>query len=429
MAEHAHTLDVVPFLDEAAVRAAAGRAGGEESTLGARLAALEILRETPLPDRVRHLWRYTDFTRLLPETLEAPVSPVPVPDIPEPPEGGMVVVLLPGSPPQVRATAPVREAGVRVVPLAEADGIQGFGTAVPATHGFFEAMNAAAWDAGAAVLVPGGTHLERAIRVVLVAPDGASLPRLLVVAGRGSEASVVEEHVGGGPGTRLVSVTETLVGEGATLRHTVLQRLDGAARAHLTARARVARDGGISTAVASFGGGVVKMDLGAVLAERGARSELVGFVLGEGDQHMDHHTVHHHTAPRTWSNIDFKVALTGRARSAYTGLIRIETSAPGTEAYQENRNLLLSESARAETIPELEILTDDVQCTHGATVAPLDPEQVFYLESRGVPGDEAERLIVRGFLEATLSRLPASVRDEVEVAVERRLKAFEGGHR
>jgi len=429
LADTAHTLDTTTLLDEAAVRAAAERAGGGDASLDTRLEALATFRDTPPPDRVRHLWRYTDFSRLLPESLE-PAGPLAMPEIPEPPDGGMVVVLRPGAPPEVRSSDAAREAGVRVLPLGEAlEGEELFGTVVPASHGYFEALNAAAWDGGVALTIPGGVHLERAIRLLVVAPDGVSLPRILVVAGRGSEASVVEEHVGGGEATRLVGVTELSVGEGANLRHTVLQRLDAGARAHLTTRARVARDGGISTVVASFGGSLVKMDLGSLLAEQGARSEIVGFVLGEGRQHMDHHTVHEHVAPRTWSNIDFKVALTGRARSAYTGLIRIETTAPGTEAYQENRNLLLSEEARAETIPELEILTDDVQCTHGATVAPLDEEQVFYLESRGIPGDEAERLIVRGFLEATLSRLPDSVRTDVEAAVEQRLKAFEGGHR
>jgi Fe-S cluster assembly protein SufD len=144
---------------------------------------------------------------------------------------------------------------------------------------------------------------------------------------------------------------------------------------------------------------------------------------------MDHHTVHSHRSGRTWSNIDFKVALTGYARSAYTGVIRIDEEAGATEAYQENRNLLLSETCRADTIPELEILTDDVQCTHGATVAPLDEEMVFYLESRGIPREQAERLIVRGFLEKTLSRVPEAVRPQVVEVVEERLSHFLGGHR
>ena len=115
------------------------------------------------------------------------------------------------------------------------------------------------------------------------------------------------------------------------------------------------------------------------------------------------------------------MALSGRARSAYTGLIRIQEGAPGSEAYQENRNLLLSDRARADSIPELEILTDDVRCWHGATVAPLDPEQLFYLRSRGLPPNQAMRVIVYGFLDQTLQRLPAHTRERIEAMVANRL--------
>jgi len=121
------------------------------------------------------------------------------------------------------------------------------------------------------------------------------------------------------------------------------------------------------------------------------------------------------------------VALAGRARSAYTGLIRIEPGAPQSEAYQENRNLMLSEACRADTIPELEILTDEVACTHGATVAPVDPEHLFYLRSRGIPPAGALRLVVRGFLENTLRRLPESLRGGVETLVDARLARLTGG--
>ena len=136
---------------------------------------------------------------------------------------------------------------------------------------------------------------------------------------------------------------------------------------------------------------------------------------------MDHHTEHLHEAGKTHSNLDFKVALTGAARSAYTGMIRIARHAGGSEAYQENRNLLLSEDARAESIPELEILTDDVRCSHGATVAPLDDEQLFYLKSRGLPHSQAMRLIVYGFLDQTLQRLPEATRERIEALVAHRL--------
>jgi Fe-S cluster assembly protein SufD len=167
---------------------------------------------------------------------------------------------------------------------------------------------------------------------------------------------------------------------------------------------------------------VTKADLGSHLEGPGANVELVGFLCGEGKQHFDHHTVHDHRAPHTYSDLDFKVVLKDKARSAYTGLIRIEPDAPQSEAYQENRNLLLTEGAKAESIPELEILTDDVKCTHGATMGNLDPEHLFYLMSRGLSRGEALRLIVGGFIEPTLSRIPEDLRERLRDHVEDRIK-------
>jgi Fe-S cluster assembly protein SufD len=169
------------------------------------------------------------------------------------------------------------------------------------------------------------------------------------------------------------------------------------------------------------------VDVGAILTGQGARSELNGLVIGDGRQHFDHHTVHDHRARHTWSNIDFKTALFKKSRSAYTGLIRIDEQSAGSEAYQENRNLLLSRKARADTIPELEILTDDVQCTHGATVAPVDDEQIFYLSSRGVPSSDAVRLIVEGFLKSTLESIPALLREITEPMISARFEEIYGG--
>ena len=181
------------------------------------------------------------------------------------------------------------------------------------------------------------------------------------------------------------------------------------------------RDAQVRTVFSSFGGGVTKADLGAVLRGEGARSELLGLVVGEKRQHLDHHTEHRHVAGHTWSHIDLRVALSGRARSAYTGLIRIEKDARESEATQENRNLLLSRRARADTIPELEILNQDVSCTHGATVSPLEEEPIFYLLSRGVEPSEARRLILRGFFEQVLGQVPDAVRGGVAQALEQRL--------
>lgn len=154
-----------------------------------------------------------------------------------------------------------------------------------------------------------------------------------------------------------------------------------------------------------------------MLAGPGAHSEIVSIVAADGARHVDVHTVHDHRASHTRSNVTAKVALAGWARSVYTGLIRIEAQARGCEAFQENRNLRLSDAARADTIPELEILNDEVSCSHGATVGPLDDAERFYLESRGLSPREAERLIVEGFFADALARLPDVARPTLTAAV------------
>jgi len=195
-------------------------------------------------------------------------------------------------------------------------------------------------------------------------------------------------------------------------------------RGHLTVQSRAGRDADVLSVFATFGGERVKMELTTDLQGEGARSRMIGVALGEKDQRFDHHTRHRHLAGRTWSDIDFKSVATDQARSSYTGLIRIEEGAHFSEAYQVNRNLLLSEKSRADAIPELEILNEDVSCSHGATVAPVDQDQLFYLETRGLNPDEALQLVVRGFLEKTLQGVPEVLRSELETLVEGRLNGL-----
>ena len=376
-----------------------------------------------LPDRVRHLWRYTDPERILPQrelrsSTDAP-EPVVLPE-------GPAVLLVAGQAPQLNAAA--ETCGLTLTPLRLGDtDLTELGRAVPADHGYFEALNATAFDAGLLIRAPRNLNLTEPLRVVIPAPaDADSLPRLLVVADTGAAITVVEDHLGGDQDSVVIGVTEILIAANAEVRHVLVQRWQPGVVGHLTERAVLDRDARFFGASVGLGGAVVKTDVGSRLAGPGARSELVGIALAEKRQHLDHHTTHHHTSERTWSNIDFKAAVSDRARSVYTGLIRIEEDAPASEASQENRNLLLSESARIDTIPELEILTDDVSCSHGATVAPVDQEQIFYLQSRGLTPDEALRLVVRGFVESTLRRVPEDLRAELAPLVEARLQRLEG---
>lgn len=426
MAEARTTLEQLerPALAAADLDAISERLGEGAAARERRRRGLAAYRRAPAPDPVRHLWRFTDFRALLPA---GPAAGEPLAGVfaGAPPGAGPEIVLCAGGPPLVGAAA-ARD-GVEIAPLGAAPWARELlGAAVADDHGLFEALNAAGWTAGAAVRVPAGARLERPLRVIAEAGPAAFLPRLLVLVERGAAVTVIEEHRGGGPATRTVAVTELFLQPGASLRHLLLQRWAPAAAGHLTLRGRVERDADLLVGLGLLGGSVAKLDVGADLVGPGARSEMAGVMLGGGRQQIDLHTEHRHVAGATWSNLDLKAVLAGRARSAYTGLIRIEPKAPGSEAYQENRNLLLSRRAHADTIPELEILTDEVSCTHGATVAPLDAEHLFYLRSRGIPRPQAVRLVVGGFLGDALRRLPEALRLELEALVAAKLDELAG---
>jgi len=400
------------------------RARGESGELlEARRAAQALLDPLVLPHRSGHLWRYTSPERFLPDadpTVVAPMAITPEWERDEPLAGAALIAG--GALRWVELDEEARKAGVTVEDLHRASAVRLLGTLVPATHGFVEALNTAAWHGGIAVTVPPNVVLEHPIRLRFVASaEAVSVPRTLVVAGADSSFEILEGHVGGGVPTQVLGVSEIFVEAGANVRYALIQKWDAGVVGHLTTRARVDSGAHFQMALASFGGSLYKADVGALIAGEGAQVETFGVAMGGDAQHFDHHTEHIHSGNKTHSNLDFKVALTGSARSAYTGMIRIEEHAAACEAYQENRNILLSGDARADSIPELEILNEDVRCSHGATVAPLDPEQLFYLSSRGLPNSQALRLIVFGFLDQTLARLPQASRERLQALVAARL--------
>ena len=400
------------------------RACGEDAgKLALRRGARALLEPLALPSRARHLWRYSDPATFLPAadpTAAVPVAVSPAWRLDEPLAGAAIVAG--GAVRMIGWDEAARRAGVVVEDLHHAPAPE-LATLVPAEHGFVEALNLAAWRGGVLVRVPAGVVLDHPIRLRFVAggAGSVSLPRVLVVLGAGSAAEIVEGHGEGGDGSRVLGVSELLVGEGATLRYGLVQRWDGGVTGHLTVRARLAAGARVQLSPASFGGAQYKLDIGATLAGEGAAVETWGVAMGGDAQRFDHHTEHLHLAANTRSDLGFKAAMADTARSAYTGLIRIAKEAPGCEAYQENRNLLLSAGARADSIPELEILNEEVRCSHGATMSRIDAEQLFYLQSRGLPRGQAVRLIVFGFLGQTLAHLPAASRERVEALIAARL--------
>jgi Fe-S cluster assembly protein SufD len=399
------------------------RAGEDGEKLTLRRRARALLDPLVLPSRSRHLWRYSNPARFLPvvdPSATAPTAASPAWRLDEPLAGAAIVAG--GAVRMIGWDEAARRAGVTVEDLHHAPAPE-LGETVPPEHGFVEAINTAAWRGGVLVRVPPGVILEHPIRLRFVAGAAGttSVPRVLVVIGAGSAVEIVEGHLEGGDGALVLGVSEVLVGEGATLRYGLVQRWDAGVTGHLTLRAHLEADAKAQLSLASFGGTQYKLDIGATLAGKGAEVETYGVGMGADAQRFDHHTEHVHLAPNTRSNLGFKVAMTGASRSAYTGLIRIAKDAPGCEAYQENRNLLLSGKARADSIPELEILNEDVRCSHGATMSRIDSEQLFYLQSRGLPRMQAVRLIVYGFLGQTLARLPQVTRERIEAFIAARL--------
>ena len=275
-----------------------------------------------------------------------------------------------------------------------------------------EAMSKALFAGGVFLYIPAGVKVELPIRsAVWTDAEGyIAMPRTVVVADRGSEVVFVQELLSEAPGAPYVSstISDVFVGEGASVTAVSIQAWSAGVHSFATHRALVERDGRFRSFAASFGSTLTKANVEVVLRGAGAQSQLYGLLYGRDSQHFDHCTLQDHIAPHTTSTLLYRTALAGQSRSVYSGLIRVHPQAVGTDAYQANRNLLLSPNAKADSMPQLEIQTDDVRCTHGATIGPVDEEQTFYLMSRGLPRTEAERLIAQGFFEDVIAALPSA---------------------
>ena len=287
----------------------------------------------------------------------------------------------------------------------------------------FAAHNAAMWKHGLLVVVPKGVVLEKPL-YVRIAVTGQTFWRLVVVAEEGARASLIEEYVSPSPDTSAYSnaVTELFVESAAKLEYVSLQDLSRETWHFASHHARVERDAELDWVAGGFGSKKGKTRIQNDLSGRGATSRVTGAYFADGDQHLDYDTFQEHIAPDCTSDFAFKGALRDHATAVWRGMIRVEKDAQKTNAYQECRNLMLSPTTHAVPIPGLEILANDVRCTHGATVGRVDREQLFYLMARGLPRPEAERLVVRGFFQDVLDRIELEpVREAVTNALEARI--------
>jgi Fe-S cluster assembly protein SufD len=292
------------------------------------------------------------------------------------------------------------------------------------------AMNAARWESGTLVYVPRGATVDLPVEAIhaVTGAHGRVFGRTLIVADEGARLALVDRFAGGpGSGEGVVqasSVAEILVGPNAVVDHYAFIHWDPGVRHHLTVTAQVDRDARFRSMVVTLGGDVVRVEPTVVLAGPGASAEALGLYFAAGNQHFEHRVVSRHEAPHAHSNLLYKGAIQDTAHTIFYGNLIVRPGASGTDAYQTNRNLVLNEGARADTIPFLEIETADVRCSHAGAVGRVDDEQLFYLESRGVPRDVAKKLIVFGFFQEVLGKLDLEdLHDELETAVEEKIRS------
>jgi Fe-S cluster assembly protein SufD len=290
----------------------------------------------------------------------------------------------------------------------------------------FAAHNAAMWEHGLLVHVPKGFVLEQPlyVRIVNAVEGGSLFWRLLIVAEPESRFTVIEEYASTSPGLSAYvnAAVEIFVDQAAKVEYVSVQNVSRETWHFGTHHARVERDAELDWVAGGFGSKKGKVRIQNDLAGRGATSRVTGAYFTDGTQHLDYDTFQEHIAPDTTSDFAFKGALRDDSRAVWRGMIRVEEDAQKTNAYQENRNLLLSKTAHADSIPGLEILANDVRCTHGATLGQVDREQLFYLMARGLTRQEAERMIVRGFFQDVLDRIELEpVREALGAALESRI--------
>jgi Fe-S cluster assembly protein SufD len=385
-----------------------------------RTDALEKYNALPLPSTNEESWRFTDLRGFDPDAFlsagEAGAAAAPsslididVAGVAHVTESGIEIERAP----EGVTFAPLDENHERLYDLVGYDEK-------------FAAHNAAMWRNGLLVHVPKGVVLEQPmyVRVASSVANGSLFWRLLVIAEEGSRFSLIEEYVSGADD--LVAYTnaavELHVEQNAKLEYVSIQNLSRETWHFASHHARVARDAELDWVAGGFGSKRGKVRIQNDLSGPGATSRVTGAYFADGDQHLDYDTFQEHEAPNTTSDFAFKGALRESATSVWRGMIRVEKDAQKTNAYQENRNLLLSEDAHADSIPGLEIMANDVRCTHGATIGQVDREQLFYLMARGLSRGEAERLIVRGFFSEILDRIELEpVREALGEALEARI--------
>lgn len=428
--------DLAPGLTRAAVEQLSATKNEPEWLRESRLRAWQIFEMLPMPGRTDEEWRRTDLSKLNLEDL-VPFSEA---------SGGAVE-----SPLRVNGTnagllthqnsvtvdrslqEDLAHQGVIFTDLDSAvrehpDLVKQYlmTEAVVPDYNKFTALNAAFWSGGTFLYVPRGVEATVPLRALytLTAPHAGLFTHTLVVAEEGSRVAYLEEYASGKiTGQALnAGVVEIFLKQSAHLTFVTLQDWTGDVYDISTQRALLDRDSQLDWLVIATGNGITKSNIEAALRGTGSSTQMLGILWGYGNQHTDYHTVQDHIAPHTTSDLLYKSALTDQAKSVFSGTIRVVKGAQGTDAYQANRNILLSPHAAAFPSPNLEIEANEVRCTHGATIGKVDEDQLFYLMARGLSQDQATRMIVEGFFEDVLQREPVgSIRDNLRDLIMRKM--------
>jgi len=420
---------------KAAVEELSALHGEPEWLRARRLDAFGVFEGMSLPDTKRNEdWKQVDLKAL---NLEA-YAPFQQPNGVAPDgrfENVGAILCQRGTSPAVASIAPdLTRRGVIVMPLAAAASeypelVQRYlFTAVKPERDKFAALHAALFSGGSFLYVPDGVTVEQPlVSQFWSAGSGAAvLPHSLVIAGKGSRFQYVDEFLSSNRDeTSLASgSSEIFLVEGADVGYVALQHWSVKTWQFANQRFHLGRDTHLRMVDVALGAHLARLRVEAILEGPGSSADLKGLFFGTGEQAFDFRTLQDHVGPHTTSDLLFKGALRDQAKSVYVGVVRVEAAARGSSSNQANRNLLLSEKAKATSEPILEILNNDIlRCSHGATVGPVDPEHLFYLETRGIPRPVAERMLVQGFLSEVLDRIPvAQVRDAVEQELAARIE-------
>ncbi len=398
---------------------------GQGAVASYRTSAWSAFKKQSLPDTSLEAWRRTDIHTLpadkfvlpkdgafndLPPVREDLLRPLVADQ-----HGGQIILLPGGS--TIELDEKIAKKGVVFTDLKTAEEkypellAKMMGKTVNVEEGKFSALTGAFAQNGVVLYVPKGVTVDEPLHSVLWGPgaDLAHVSHILVLVDEGASVTYVHEAASPdetGSNSLHAGIVEIQVMQGAALKFVELQSWGRHVWNFSHERARVERGGNLDWIFGAIGSRLTKNFSELDLAGEGAQGRMSGFYFTDGNQHLDHDTQQNHLAPHTTSDLLFKGALKGKSRSVWQGMIYVAPGAQKTDGYQANRNLVLSEGARADSIPGLEILADDVRCTHGATVGKLEAEPLFYLKSRGIPQNEAEKIVVEGFFDPIFQRIP-----------------------